>query len=99
MGFKEDLITNWKDKTIEYQDKHFYILEQFEYNNKEYIFGVDKNTINNENLEVVFLYKIKNDIFEHVEDEKLFEELFLHVSGMLAAQKLEEISKKYSSNN
>ena len=26
MGFRENLITDWKDKTIEYQEKKFYIL-------------------------------------------------------------------------
>ena len=98
MGLRENLITNWKDKTIEYQDKQFYILEQFTYDNKEYLFGSDISTLKNEKLEVVFLYRVKDDIFEHVEDEKLFEELFLNVSGILAAEKIQEISKKYNSN-
>lgn len=99
MGFRENLITDWKDKTIEYQDKNFYILEQFIYKDIEYLFGCDINTINNQNLEVVFLYRVKDDIFEHVEDKNIFDELFIHVSGKLAANKINEINEKYGTNN
>lgn len=99
MGFRENLITDWKDKTIEYQDKNFYILEQFIYEDIEYLFGCDINTINNQNLEVVFLYKVKDDIFEHVEDKEIFEKLYIYVSGRLAANKINEINEKYGTNN
>jgi len=96
MGFKETYITDWKDKTIEYQEKQFYILEQFEYEKREYLCGCDINTIGKENLEVVFLYRLKDDIFEHVLDEKLFEELLMNVSGKLISEKILEIDKKYN---
>lgn len=86
MGFREDLITNWKDKTIEYQERKFYILEQFVYEGKEYLYGCDIDTIGNEKMNVVFLYKIKDSLFEHIEDEKLFEELLIHVTGILTGE-------------
>lgn len=95
MGFKENLITDWKDKTVEYQDKKFYIIDQFVYKDREYLLGCDIKTLNNQNLEIVFLYKIEDDIYEHVEDEDLFEKLLLHASGRAIAQKIEEIVKKY----
>ena len=96
MGFRESYTTDWKDKTIEYQEKNFYILEQFEYEEKEYLCGCDINTVGKENLEVVFLYKLSDDIFEHVEEEELFEELLMNVSGKLVAEKIEEINRKYN---
>lgn len=86
MGFRENLITDWKDKTIEYQEKKFYILEQFLYNGKEYLYGCDIETIKNEKMNVVFLYKIKDDIFEHVKDEQLFEELLMNVTGIFTGK-------------
>ena len=36
-------------------------------------------------MEVVFLYRVKDDLFEHVENEDLFEKLFMCVSGLCAA--------------
>lgn len=99
MGFRENLITDWKDKTIEYQDKKFYILDQFDYENKEYLCGCDISTINTESLGMVFLYKVKDDIFEHVEDNEMFEKLALYTAGRIAAEKLKEINQKYNSSN
>lgn len=96
MGFKEDLIADWTDKTIEYQGKRIYILEQFDYKGKNYLYGCDIDTINNKDLEVVFLTKVKDNIFEHVEDDKLFDELFEIVAGKMLSDKLDEIYKKYS---
>lgn len=99
MGFKEELITNWRDKTLEYQGKKFYIVEQLEFEGKEYLYGCDINTIKNKNIEVVFLTKVKDNIFEHVENEELFEILLMNVSGKLLSNKLEEIYQKYIGNN
>lgn len=82
MGMRENLITNWKDKTIEYQGKELYIIEQFMYRETEYLYAVDKATLNKKNIEVAFLYKLKDDIFANVDSDKLFDEL------------LEEVSKK-----
>lgn len=75
MGLRESLIVNWENKTIEYQGKKMYIVKQFMYENKEYLYAMDLATVNNKNLEIAFLYKVNNDIFGHVEDEELFDKL------------------------
>ena len=75
MGIRESLIVDWENKTIEYQGKRMYIIKQFVYENKEYFYAIDLATVNNKNLEIAFLYKVKDDIFEHVEDEELFDKL------------------------
>ena len=98
MGFKEDIITDWKNKTIEYQNKKIYILEQIEFEGKEYLYGCDIDTINNKNIEVVFLTKVKDNIFKHVDDNKLFEELLRKTSGEKLSAELERIYKKYTRN-
>ena len=98
MSFKEELITDWKDKTIEYQEKNFYIVEQIEYKGKTYLYGCDLNTIKNNNIEVVFLTKVKDNIFEHIEDDDLFEKLLANVSGKVLSNKLNEIYNKYVNN-
>lgn len=95
MGLKEDLIVDWTDKTIEYQDRKFYILKQFEHNNKQYLYGVEPSTIGTETMKVVFLYKVKDNIFEHVEEKELFEELMIAVSGLITADMVEKDVKKY----
>ena len=95
MGLKENLITDWKGKTIEYLEKRFYILEQFEYEGLEYLYGIDIDTIDNDMPNVVFLHKVKDDIFEHVEDEKLFDLLILRVAGVMTSEiVIEELKNK-----
>ncbi len=96
MGLKEELISNWEDKTIEYGGKIFYILKQFEFEGKEYLYGIDKESpMDMENMKVVFLYRIKNDLFEHVEDDELFEKLFLHVGGLCTADLVSEAIEEH----
>lgn len=85
MGFREELTSNWKGKVIDYQDKKFYILTQFEFEGKEYLYGIDIDTIKNEIINVVFLYKVKDDIFEHVESKELFDILVVRVAGLITA--------------
>ncbi|MBR3152618.1 MAG: hypothetical protein IKF52_03325 [Clostridia bacterium] len=89
MGIRENLIVDWKDKTIEYFDKKMYVIEQFTYKGIEYLYVVDKATINNENLEVAFLYRVKDDIFANVDSDELFNELLDEV----AKKNLEEITE------
>ena len=79
MGLRESLIVNWENKTIEYQGKKMYIVKQFMYENKEYLYAIDLETINKENLEIVFLYKMKDDIFAYVEEDDLFDKLIVTV--------------------
>ncbi len=95
MGFKENLTTNWIDKTIEYQGRKFYIIDQFWHDDREYLYGIDVDTINSEKPNVVFIYKITDDVFEHVESEKIFQELMLIVSGRMAGEMIKEDIKKY----
>jgi len=95
MGLKEDLIVDWTDKTIEYQERTFLILKQFNYEEKTYLYGAEVNTIGTEKMNVVFLYKIKDNIFEHVEDNELFEKLFITVSGLITSEMVEKDIKKY----
>lgn len=85
MGFREELISNWEDKTIEYGGKLFYIIKQFTFEGKEYLYGIDKETYDKETINVVFLYRIKDDTFEHVEDKDLFEKLLISVGGLCTA--------------
>ncbi len=95
MGLKENLITDWKGKTIEYLEKRFYILEQFEYEGVKYLYGIDLDTVDKEIPNVVFLHKVKDDIFEHVEDEKLFNLLILRVAGVMTSEiVIEELKNK-----
>ena len=85
MGFREELISNWEDKTIEYGGKKFYIIKQLNHEGTEYLYGIDIETYDKDPMNVVFLYKIKDDIFEHVEDEELFEKLLIQAGGLCAA--------------
>ena len=94
MGLKEQLIANWEDKTIEYCDKKFYIVKQFEFEGIEYLYAVDIETYDKNPINIVFLHRVKDEIFEHIEDEDLVDELFTYVSQICAAEivrkKLEE---------
>ena len=71
MGFREELISNWEDKTIEYGGQLFYIIKQFTFEGKEYLYGIDKETYDKETINVVFLYRIK--------DGKIAEPLLVNV--------------------
>ena len=77
MGFREELTVDWEDKTIEYQGKKMYVVKVFTYNNVEYLCTVDLDTIHNENVEVAFLYKVKDSIFAHVDDDELLDKLVM----------------------
>ncbi len=95
MGFREELVSNWEDKTIEYRGKQFYIVKQFMYEDREYLYGVDIKTYDKEPMDVVFLYKIKDALFENVENEELFEKLFLYVSGLFASDLVKKRLEEY----
>ncbi len=100
MGFRESLMNDFKDKTIEYQGKKLYILDQFTYEGIEYLCGCDIESVkrikNKESgdMEVIFLHKNNNNLFEWVSDKKLFDELVLHVSGLLLGEKLENLTNE-----
>lgn len=98
MGIREDLIVDWKDKTIEYFDKKMYVIEQFTYKGTEYLYVVDKATVNNDNLEVAFLYRVKDDVFANVDSDELFNELLDEVSKK-NLKELTEIAMSKIKNN
>lgn len=98
MGLKESLIVNWEDRTVKYQGKEMYIVKQFTYKNIEYLYALDLATIKNENIDVAFLYKKRDDIYAHVEDDKLFEELVVKAGSEciteLVEGEMEELQKQ-----
>ena len=74
MGMAERIMYNFENVTLEYNGKKFYILKQFEYKNKMYLYGVDVETAKSgdpNKCEFVFLYRVRDDIFNHVEDPDL----------------------------
>ena len=97
MGFRESLMNDFRDKTIEYQGKRLYIAEQFTYGDVEYLCGCDIDSINrirnkeSSDMEMMFLHKNQNNLFEWVSNKELFDELVLYVSGVLIGKKLEAL--------
>lgn len=90
MGIRESLIVDWEDKTLRYQGKDMYIVKQFEYKNVEYLYALDLATVKNENIEVAFLYKKRDDVFAHVDDDDLFDELVIKAGAECVAQLMKE---------
>ena len=83
MGIRESLTVNFEDKTLEYKGIELYVIKQFEYEEKTYLYCVDEKTMNTENVEVYFLYKVKDDIFNHIDNESKCLELLDVVSGKI----------------
>lgn len=100
MGMRESLIVNFEDLTLEYQDKKFYILKQFDYKGTTYLYGIDVDAFykDRENLEFAFLYRMHDDIFNHVSDENLLDELFNYVSGLCMGDVIKKIAEKNNTN-
>ena len=100
MGMKESIIVNFESKTLEYQNKKFYILKQFEFEGKTYLYGIDVDEFykNQRDLEVVFLYRVHDDIFNHVSDEKLLVRLQDYVAGICTIDLMQENMKNKSNN-
>ena len=48
MGLKEELITDWTGKTIEYQGDRIYIVREIEYKEQKYLCGVVEETVEGE---------------------------------------------------
>ncbi len=101
MGMRENLIVNFESKTLEYQNKKFYILKQFDYKGQTYLYGIDVDAFykDNENLEVAFLYRMHDDVFNHVSDSSLLDDLFNVVSGICTADMVKKNLETYSSKN
>lgn len=99
MGLKETILTNWKGKIVEYQERKFYILEQFDYEGTEYLYGIDINTVDQEKPNVVFLSRVNDNIFQHVSSEELFNLLILRVAGVMTSEIYLEEYKKIKNTN
>lgn len=101
MGIRENLVVNFEGKTLEYQDKKFYILKQFDYEGKTYLYGIDVDVFykENERIEIAFIYRTEDDMFNHVTDNALMEDLFNVVSGICTADMVKKNLETYSSNN
>lgn len=78
---------NWEDRTILYRGKKVYIVKQITYKKKEYLSGVVLDDTTKDVSSVVFLYNVKGNIFDHVTDDKLFDELIM-VAGMACTGEL-----------
>lgn len=94
MGMKEELIVDWKHRHITYQDSEMFVVDQFEYDGKEYLYVIDENSVTDENakdIEVAFLYKVNGNVFANVQDDNLFKELMAEVATKLAIEKIKEI--------
>ncbi len=94
MGFKENLIVNYEGRTLEYNNVQLYVLKQFDYENHLYLYCADKNTIGKESFDAYFLYKIKDDIFNHVDNQEKFLKLMDIVSGEILKEFFEQKIKK-----
>lgn len=100
MGIRENLIINFESKTLEYQNKRFYILKQFDYEGRTYLYGIDVDAFNKdqENLEVAFLYRMHDDIFNHVSDKELANKLLDEVAGLCTADMIKRNLNQNSGN-
>lgn len=92
MGLKEELLTNLKGATIEYQGKKLYVIEQLTYNKDTYLCTLDIEEI--PEAVVIFLKKKTNTIYEYVNDEKLCDELFLRVGAIVVQDEIEKAKKE-----
>lgn len=94
MGIRESLTVNFEDKTLEYLDMMLYVTKQFEYKNKTYLYCVNKSTVNTDELEVYFLYRVRDDKFNHITDKKKQMELLEVVSGLYMDDLVKDSLKK-----
>ena len=94
MGIRESLTVNFEDKTLEYLDMMLYVTKQFEYKNKTYLYCVNKSTVDTDELEVYFLYRVRDDKFNHITDKKKQMELLEVVSGLYMDDLVKDSLKK-----
>ncbi len=93
MGLRDSLIIDWKGKFIEYEDVEFYVVDQFEYNGKIYLYVINSDI--SEEIKILFLEKEKENIFSPVDSgSKLLEELMAIQTGRVTVDNLlEQIGK------
>ena len=94
MGLKEDVIIDWNYKDISYQGYELFVVKQFEYDGVTYLYAIDKEDAlkdDKEDLNVTFLYKVRDNVWANVDDDDLFNELLGKVAGELTG----DLIKKY----
>ena len=93
MGLKEALIVNWKGRVIEYQETPLYVVDQFEYKNKIYLYTINTKIKDNV-IDINFLVKNYDDVFEHVVDDRLYDQLITIEAGRISVMELAKLLKK-----
>ena len=71
-----------------------FVVKQFEYEGITYLYVVDTEDAlkeDKEDLDVAFLYKVKDNIWANVDDDKLFNELLGKIAGELTG----DLIRKY----
>ena len=98
MEFREKYIENWEGKEIEYQGEKIYIVKQIEYKGTKYLYGILEKSIftDDDEFEVCFLYRKKEDIFADVRDEQLYRELLSITAGTFVADEIKKMIKNKS---
>ena len=92
MGLKENLLTDLKGCTVEYQGKKLYVVEQFNFKNEIYLCTLDLEEI--PEAAVIFLKKKTSSIYEYINDEKLCDKLFERVGAIVVQNEIEKIKKE-----
>ena len=64
-----------KGKVIEFAGRDYFVVDQFMYNDKEYLYIIQAKV--QEKMDVYFLIKDKEGKYEAINDEQIFNELTL----------------------
>ena len=64
-----------KGKVIEFAGRDYFVVDQFMYNDKEYLYIIQAKV--QEKMDVYFLIKDKEGKYEAINDEEIFNELTL----------------------
>ena len=71
-----------KGKVIEFAGRDYFVVDQFMYNDKEYLYIIQAKV--QEKMDVYFLIKDKEGKYEAINDEEIFNELTLvETEGMM----------------
>ena len=68
-------IMELKGKVIEFAGRDYFVVDQFMYNDKEYLYIIQAKV--QEKMDVYFLIKDKEGKYEAINDEEIFNELTL----------------------
>ena len=99
MSFKEQLINDWTGRTVVYQGEKILIVKEIEYEGVKYLYGAVDDTIMSDGpIDVCFLYKVKDDVFAYVKDEKLYNLLLAKVTGVFMGEELKKIARNLKNN-